>query len=140
MKNKLSLRLKLSDFINSEIESNVMKQINKIHNELDVAVLLYLWFDNDEIKGTELKDFLVRWEDKLSFRTVVNQSSIIKTNDFIWFDIAPLNISKSSRKRFQFNYLENKQILQGLKEFYNVAKFTTTEKPIKKQKRNDYED
>lgn len=140
MKNKLSLRLKLSDFINSKIESNVMEQINKIHNELDIAVLLNLWFDKDEIEGTELKDFLVRWEDKLSFRTVVKQSSIIKANDFIWFDIAPVNTSKSSRKRFQFKYSENNQILQGLKEFYNVAKFTTTEKPVKKQKRNDYED
>jgi len=140
MKNKLSLRLKLSDFIKSDIESDVMERIDKIHNELHIAVLLHLWFEEDELSGTDLKDFLMRWEDKLSFRTVVKQSSVIKTNDFIWFDIAPLSIAKSSRKRFQFSYLENKQILQGLEEFYNVSKFTTSDKPTKKQKRNDYED
>ncbi len=140
MKNKLSLRLKLSDFIKSDIESDVMERIDKIHNELHIAVLLHLWFEEDELSGTDLKDFLMRWEDKLSFRTVVKQSSVIKTNDFIWFDIAPLSIAKSSRKRFQFSYLEKNQILQGLESFYNVAKFTTSDKPIKKQKRNDYED
>ena len=31
-------------------------------------------------------------------------------------------------------------ILNGLKEFYNVTKFTTSDKPMKRQKRNDYED
>ena len=54
MKNKLSLRLKLSDFINTEIESKVMKKINDIHNELHIAVLLNLWFDEDEITNKNL--------------------------------------------------------------------------------------
>jgi hypothetical protein len=44
MTTKLSLRLKLSDFINSEIESKIMEKINNIHNELHVAVLLHLWY------------------------------------------------------------------------------------------------
>ena len=29
---------------------------------------------------------------------------------------------------------------RGLQEFYNVTKFITSDKPSKKQKRNDYED
>ena len=140
MTTKLSLRLKLSDFINTEIESKVMNRIDNIHNELHIAVLLNLWFDEDEINGTELKDFLMRWEDKMSFRTVVKQGSHIKSNEFIWFDIIPNGLPHTSRKRFQFTYSNKEQILYGLNDFYNVAKFTTSEKPIKKQKRNDYED
>ena len=140
MTTKLSLRLKLSDFINTEIESKIMEKINHTHNELRVAVLLYLWFEDDEITNEALKDFLMRWEDKLSFKTVVTQGSEIKPNDFIWFDVIPSGYPFSSRKRFQFSYINKENILNGLSDFYNVAKFTTSEKPMKKQKRNDYED
>ena len=140
MTSKLSLRLKLTDFINTEIESKVMNKIDNIHNELHIAVLLNLWFDEDELDTGDLKNFLMRWEDKLSFKTIVKQGSDIKTNDFIWFDIIPSGLTYYSNKRFQFTYSNTNSILNGLEEFYNVAKFTTSEKPIKKQKRNDYED
>ena len=140
MTTKLSLRLKLSDFINTEIESKIMEKINHTHNELRVAVLLYLWFEDDEITNEALKDFLMRWEDKLSFKTVVTQGSEIKPNDFIWFDIVPSEARYSSNKRFEFKYINKEHILYGLEDFYNVAKFTTSEKPVKRQKRNDYED
>ena len=137
---KLSLRLKLSDFINTEIESKVMEKIDDIHNELHIAVLLNLWFDDGEITNKDLKEFLMRWEDKLSFKTIVKQGSDIKTNDFIWFDIIPSGLPYYSNKRFQFMYSNTNSILNGLQQFYEVAKFTTSEKPMKKQKRNDYED
>tara|TARA_B100000470_G_C19603654_1_gene307779 strand:- start:249 stop:671 length:423 start_codon:yes stop_codon:yes gene_type:complete len=137
---KLSLRLKLTDFINTENESKVMNKIDNIHNELHIAVLLNLWFDEGELDTGDLKNFLMRWEDKLSFKTIVKQGSDIKTNDFIWFDIIPSGLTYYSNKRFQFTYSNTNSILNGLEEFYNVAKFTTSEKPIKKQKRNDYED
>ena len=140
MTSKLSLRLKLTDFINTEIESKVMEKINDIHNELHIAVLLNLWFEDGEIKNKDLKEFLMRWEDKLSFKTIVKQGSNIKTNDFIWFDIIPSGLHYTSNKRFQFTYTNTNSILNGLQQFYKVAKFTTSEKPIKKQKRNDYED
>ena len=82
----------------------------------------------------------MRWEDKLSFKTIVKQGSSIRMSDFIWFDIVPSGTSYNSRKRFQFGYTKKEHILRGLDDFYNVAKFTTSEKPVKKQKRNDYED
>ena len=140
MTSKLSLRLKLSDFINTEIESKIMEKIDDIHNELHIAVLLNLWFDDGEITNKDLKEFLMRWEDKLSFKTIVKQGSDIKTNDFIWFDITPPGLPYYSNKRFQFTYNYKQNILNGLQNFYEVAKFTTSEKPLKKQKRNDYED
>ena len=117
-----------------------MEKINNIHNELHIAVMLYLWFDEDEINSTDLKKFLMRWETKLSFRTVVKQGSYIKPNDFIWFDIVPSETPHTSNKRFEFTYITKEHILYGLEDFYNVAKFTTSEKPVKRQKRNDYED
>ena len=96
MKNKLSLRLKLTDFINTEIELKIMEKINSIHKDLHIAVMLHLWFDEGEVTNKDLKEFLIRWEDKLSFKTVVKQGSHIKPNEFIWFDINPKGF-KSSR-------------------------------------------
>ena len=141
MLSKVSLRLKLSDFINTNIEENVMNRINQIHSELHVIVSLYLWFEEDEITSKDLKDFLMRWEDKLTFKTVVKQGHKLQINDYIFFDIIPINISDSDiSKRFTYKYKDVNMILNGLKEFYNVTKFTTSDKPMKRQKRNDYED
>ena len=140
MTSKISLRLKLTDFINTEMESEIMEKIDKTHNDLNIAVLLHLWYTEGEVKNKDLKEFLMRWEDNLSFKTIVKPNSDIKSNEYIWFDIIPVGLPYSSKKRFEFTYTNNKNILKGLQHFYEVAKFTTSEKPIKKQKRNDYED
>ena len=140
MLSKVSLRLKLSDFINTDIEQEVMNKINEVHNKLSCAILLFLWFEEDDLVGKDLKEFLMRWEDKLSFKTVIKQGHEIKFNDFIWFDIVPVSTPSITYKRFEYKYIKYDKILDGLKEFYNVTKFTTSEKPIKRQKRNDYED
>ena len=127
--------------MNADIEETVMNKINQIHSELHVIVSLYLWFEEDEITSKDLKDFLMRWEDKLSFKTVVKQGHKLQVNDYIFFDIIPTNVPDSDiSKRFTYKYKDVNMILNGLKEFYNVTKFTTSEKPIKRQKRNDYED
>ena len=136
---KISLRLKLSDFINTDIEQEVIKKINNIHKELHTTILLYLWFEDGEINSKDLKEFLMKWEDKLLFKTIVKQGFYINTSEFIWFDIIPINTPSSPYKRFQYQYSDSNKILDGLQEFYNVAKFTTSDKPAKKQKRNDYE-
>jgi hypothetical protein len=82
----------------------------------------------------------MKWEDKLSFKTVIKQGHEIKFNDFIWFDIVPVSTPSISYKRFTYSYSDSNKILDGLKEFYNVTKFTTSENPVKRQKRNDWED
>ena len=141
MLSKVSLRLKLSDYINTDIEEKVMNIVNHAHTELNVTVLLYLWFEEGELSNKDLKEFLMRWEDKLSFKTVVKQGHQLQINDYIFFDIIPTNIPDSDiSKRFTYKYKDVNMILNGLIEFYNVTKFTTSEKPIKRQKRNDYED
>tara|TARA_R110002020_G_scaffold187053_1_gene385155 strand:- start:191 stop:616 length:426 start_codon:yes stop_codon:yes gene_type:complete len=141
MLSKVSLRLKLSDFINTDIEEKVMNIVNHAHTELSVTVLLYLWFEEGEVSNKDLKDFLMRWEDKLTFKTVVKQGHQLQINNYIFFDIIPTNVPDSDiSKRFTYKYKDVNMILDGLKEFYNVTKFTTSDKPIKRQKRNDYED
>ena len=140
MLSKCSLRLKLSDFINTDIENQVMEKINQAHAGLNTPILLYLWYEEGEIKSKDLKDFLVRWEDKLSFKTVVTQGHTVKCGDFIYFDITPVTAKEYSHKRFTYYYIDSNKILNGLKHFYDITKFTTSNKSPRKQKRNDYED
>lgn len=137
MLSKITVRLKLSDFINTELENTIMDMINQAHIELNASVILYLWFD-EEVEG--LRDFLLRWEPKLAFKTIVKNNSKANFDEFIFYDIVPLNTPSNSTYRFKYSYVEPKQIVDGLKEFYKITKFITSEKPIKKQKRNDYED
>ena len=140
MISKVSLRLKLSDFINTDIEEKVMNIVNHSHNELSIVVLLYLWFEEGEIVNKDLKKLIMKWEDKLSFKTVIKQGHEIKFNDFIWFDIVPVSTPPILYKRFTYCYSDSNKILDGLKHFYEVTKFVTAEKSSRKQKRNDYED
>jgi hypothetical protein len=141
MLSKVSLRLKLSDFINTDIEEEVMNKVNHAHTELNVTVILYLWFEEGDVSNKELKDFLMRWENKLSFKTIVKQGHQLHINEYIYFDIIPDTVLKSNiSKRFSYGYMTSDKILDGLRQFYNVTKFTTTDKPYKKQKRNDYAD
>ena len=126
--------------MNADIEETVMNKINQIHSELHVTVLLYLWFEEDEITSKNLKDFLMRWEDKLTFKTVDKQGHKLMLNDYIFFDIIPVGTPDNISKRFSYSYINTDKILDGLQEFYNVVKFTTSDKPTKRQKRNDYED
>ena len=140
MLSKISLRVKLSDFMNTDIEQEVMNKINDAHTEFRVTVLLYLWFEEGELSNKDLKDFLMRWEDKLTFKTVVKQGHQLMLNDYIFFDIIPVGTPDNISKRFSYSYINTDKILNGLQEFYNVVKFTTSDKPTKRQKRNDYED
>ncbi len=58
----MNVRLKLSDFINTEYESTIMDKISEVHQKLKIPFSLRLWFDND-IKPGELKVFLKKYED-----------------------------------------------------------------------------
>ena len=139
MTSKTTLRLKLTDFINTDVEKYVMEKVNAIHNELQIAILLYLWFDEGDFEGTELRDFLMRWEDEMSFKTIVKQGSETKSNDYVFFDIRPESVD-NQHTRFCYTYKTTSGLFTGLEEFYKVTKFVTSDKTMKKQKRNDYED
>ena len=130
--------MKLSDFIDTEYEDEIMELINNVHKDLQSFILLHLWYnEGDNIK---LKDFLMRWEDKLHFKTVVKEGTNVTSDEFIFFDILPKGEKQADWSRFSYRYENKKSIVNGLKELYNCVKFITSDKPTKRQKRNDYED
>jgi len=133
----INIRLKLSDFIDTDLEKSIMDRIKKIENDLHVKIILYFWIDDSSVN---IKSFYDRWKDSLSVKTVIKNGEDLKANEYIFFDIAPNDIKYSSNVRFQAKYDIIEQIPAILLQFYDVAKFTTSDKNIKPQKRNDYED
>ena len=134
----MRVRLKLSDFIDTEYEDDVMESITKVYSELQSLILLHLWYDEgDTIK---LKNFLMKWEDKLHFKTIVKEGTEVTSDEFIFFDILPKEEKQANWSRFTYQYKNKKSIVNGLKELYDCVKFITSDKPTKRQKRNDYED
>ena len=133
----IKLRLKLSDFIDTDLESMIMERIKAIENDLNIKIILYFWIGDEDVN---LKEFYERWKDNLSIKTIIKNNSSLKANEFIYFDIAPHDIDYNSNVRFQTKYKFIEEIPMLLNSFYDVTKFTTAEKNKKPQKRNDYED
>tara|TARA_R100001126_G_scaffold24746_1_gene13054 strand:+ start:607 stop:1020 length:414 start_codon:yes stop_codon:yes gene_type:complete len=133
----IKLRLKLSDFIDTDLEKMIMERIKAIENDLQIRIILYFWLGDENI---DLKSFYERWKENLSIKTIIKNDSSLKANEFIYFDIAPHDIGYNSNVRFQSKYRFIEEIPMLLNAFYDVTKFTTAEKNKKPQKRNDYED
>ena len=140
MLSNIRVRMKLSDFINTDKEEEIMEMINKTHNDLSTTILLHLWYENDEISSTDLKDFLLRWENILHFRTIVKNNSNVEQYEFVFFDIIPISVPKNEKYRFAYTYINTDKIIDGLNELYACIKFIKLDRPAKRQKRNDYED
>ena len=131
-----NIRLKLSDFIETDLEDIIMSRIKSIEQKLSMKFVLYFWLDTD----INLKAFYDRWKDNLSIKTKIKKDNSLKANEFIFFDIAPSNIDYNSNVRFQTKYDYIEEIPMMLNQMYDVAKFTTRSQEMKPQKRNDYED
>ena len=131
-----NIRLKLSDFIETDLEDIIMSRIKSIEQKLSMKFVLYFWLDTD----INLKAFYDRWKDNLSIKTIIKNDNSLKANEFIFFDIAPSDINYNSNVRFQTKYDYIEEIPMMLNQMYDVAKFTTRSQEMKPQKRNDYED
>ena len=51
----IKLRLKLSDFIDTDLEEIIMERIKDVENELNIKIILYFWLGDEKIN---LKGFM----------------------------------------------------------------------------------
>ena len=142
------LRLKLSDFLGTDYETEVLDRLREINNlDFMPPFEIYLWYDrdNDKVDLNRLKDFIVDWESKGDFKskTIIVPEFFDRPVDFIWYDIIPREVSDNNfiqYSRFQWRYSEPKTgILDGLDEYIKTFKFTIADRLPRKQKRNDDE-
>ena len=136
---KVNVRMNLFHILNKSYEKDIIDKLSEINNN-SVIFYLRLWYKDGDISPKEIKEFLLKYESRLHFKTNIRVGDELRPNDFVWYDIIDKNnANKTNRVRFQYIYNREEQILDGLNEFYNCAKFCTSEKPPKRQKRNDYE-
>ena len=136
---KVNVRINLSHFFNKPFEKEVIDKLEEIHKD-SIIYYLTLWYEEGALSPEDLKRFIVDHEKSLHFKTNIKVNNDLRPNDFVWFDIIDENnANKTDRVRFQYIYYNEEDILKGLEEFHKCAKFCTSEKPPKRQKRNDYE-
>ena len=136
---KVNVRMNLFHFLNKPHEKDIIDKLSVISDD-SIVFYLRLWYKDGDISTKDLKEFLLKYESSLHFKTNIKVGNDLKPNEFVWFNIVDNeNVNKSNRVRFEYIYNSEKQILKGLDEFHKCAKFCTSEKPQKRQKRNDYE-
>ena len=120
----MSLKLKLTDFIDEEHQDKIIMRINKMYSNLHYSFTLKLWYDEPEINPKELKSFIQKWESTLQYKTTIKPTPVDMTNDFTWFDITPDTNTAKYQTRFRYVYPEGYHwygILNGLDDFEEVA-------------------
>ncbi len=129
--------MNLADILKNE--KVIMEKLNEIHKN-SVHFFLKLWYEEDSLELEKIKKFAMDNENKLHFKTSIKPNRSLESNDFIWFDIINAKYGgETNRIRFEHTYNSVDEILNCLEEFQRCAKFCTSEKPPKRQKRNDYE-
>ena len=137
---KISLRMDLSSFINTDYEKDIINKLDKIHKD-DIKYYLTLWYRDGSISSDDIQKFLVKYENDLHLKTKIVVDNKLHKNDFIWYDITKIeDINHKQQIRFQYVFSDKKQLFDGIEKFHSTAKFCLSDKPTKKQKRNDYED
>ena len=130
----------LGSFINTDIEEEVLDKLESIHKD-DLKYYLTLWYRDGSITSEDINKFLRKYENKLHLKTKIVVDNKLKPNDFIWYDITKKDdINHEQQIRVQYVFSNQKQIFEALNNFHSTAKFCLSDKPTKKQKRNDYED
>ena len=132
---QISLRLKLDDFL--EHESILIPMIGEISKGVQPFPIYFWYQDSIDINSPTFQSFLKEWDEKSSARYKTIIKILDDCKEFVWFDICPNNINLHSR--FQYKYKNSGGIILGLQAFKDCYDFTTKDKTVKKQKRNDYE-
>jgi len=132
----VSLRLKLVDFL--EHEEILIPMISDIAKTTQPFPIYFWYQDSTDINSPTFQKFLTDWESKSGARYKTIIKILDDCREFVWFDILPHDIKLQSR--FTYKYNTPGGIILGLKTFKECYDFTTKDKTVKKQKRNDYED
>ncbi len=137
---KISLRIDLSSFINTDYENNIINKLDEIHKD-NIKYYTTLWYRDGAVSPEDINKFLLKYEKKLHLKTKIVVDNKLKPNDFIWYDITKRDdINHKQQIRFQHVFNNTRQLFEALNNFHSTAKFCLSDKPAKKQKRNDYED
>ena len=124
---KISLRLKIDDFIQEPLYGMVMDMLSESEPMIKVPINYVFYYE--DLKTSELKKFIKDAEAKLKNTTFIKRSDMTQY-DHVWFDIRKKQYDLQSF--YAFEYDENiVDIVLGISQFRKAAKFVTSEKPKK---------
>ena len=83
--NKVSLRMKLSEFINTDYEPIIMEYIDVCHKRQ--PFFLNFWCNEGEIDVDTIQRFADEHKSKLHIRTVIKSTLVLGPHEFVWYDI-----------------------------------------------------
>jgi hypothetical protein len=136
----IKLRLKLSDFIGTWLEDDIMHRIQELHSSVPVAFEVVFWYNDGELAPSLIGSFLKVWESALRNKTYVVPSKEVSFADSVFFNIVREK-HRNDKLNYGFEYVYSghaRGILDGLDKFEHAATFCYTPKnSIRKQKRND---
>ena len=115
---KISLRLKIDDFIQEPLYSMVLDMLSESEPMIKVPINYVFYYE--DLKPTQLKKFIKDSEEKLKSTTYIKRSDITQY-DHVWFDIRKKGADLQSF--YAFEYKENNvDIVLGISEFRKAAK------------------
>tara|TARA_B100000029_G_scaffold508595_1_gene595879 strand:+ start:381 stop:797 length:417 start_codon:yes stop_codon:yes gene_type:complete len=135
----INIRFYLPDFL--KVYDSIKEPLDLIYTKSVQPIKIFFWYNaDDDIKLDSLKDFIVKWEDKQHFKTIIRPTFEDSPVDFIWFDIMPKNEKVQPKNiRFSYRYTKLEHIVKGLEYLKEIMTFTTKSTIVRKQKRTDLE-
>ena len=124
---KVSLRLKIDDFIQEPLYGMVMDMLSESEPMIKVPINYVFYYE--DLKTSELKKFIKDAEAKLKNTTFIKRSDMTQY-DHVWFDIRKKQYDLQSFYAFEYDE-NNVDIVLGISQFRKAAKFVTSEKPKK---------
>lgn len=127
---KKTVRLKLTDFLNSEVEDTIISFLQMIEKETPTFKILF-WYDKNEISGDSLLKFRKKYKDEIEKLEIdiVQRSAF---NESVWYDIIKNEDSeKINNFKFRSTYTDMDNIIDCIMEFNSMIKFDS-------QKNNGY--
>ena len=119
---KKILRMKLTDFINTELEDNIMSFLHMI-KESTPTFIVSCWYEPYEINNIQLNEFKGKYLQSIELL----EMSFCTLNSYetaVWYDIIGINdVERLSHFKFRSTYQSTNEIINCVLEFNGVIKF-----------------
>ena len=121
---KKIVRLKLTDFINTHIEDNVIHFLHMM-KETTPTFAVQCWYESADISKADLDKFIIRYEQPI--KEIEMSFHILNSYEpAVWYDIINVKDEKLlSHYKFRSTYENTDDIIGCILEFNSVIKFDT---------------
>ena len=129
---RYSMRIKLTDFIKSNQEEDVINAVHKCAENTGKKIFLKLWYKENDISQDDLIKFLSKYEKKLedigtNIHMGENESWMQKS----WYNLRSKLDKNDTSYRHEYVYVDIQGIIYGIELFANMIKSMerTSKKP-----------